>query len=46
MKRKRFSEEQIAFALRQAKSGVQVKEICRSGAEADSQSITELTGGT
>jgi len=29
MKRKRFSEEQIAFALRQADSGTTVEEICR-----------------
>lgn len=29
MKRKRFSEEQIAFALRQAESGATVEEICR-----------------
>jgi putative transposase len=29
MKRKRFSEEQIAFALRQAESGTTIDEICR-----------------
>ena len=29
MKRKRFTEEQIAFALRQADSGVAVEEIIR-----------------
>jgi putative transposase len=29
MKRKRFSEEQIAFALRQAESGTMIEEICR-----------------
>ena len=29
MKRKRFSEEQIAFALRQAESGTRIEEICR-----------------
>ena len=29
MKKKRYSEEQIAFALRQADSGVAVAEICR-----------------
>lgn len=29
MKRKRFTEEQIAFALRQAESGTTVDEICR-----------------
>lgn len=28
MKRKRFSEEQIAFALRQAESGTTIEEIC------------------
>jgi putative transposase len=29
MKRKRFSEEQIGFALRQAESGTTIEEICR-----------------
>jgi putative transposase len=29
MKRKRFSEEQIAFALRQADSGTTIEESCR-----------------
>lgn len=29
MKRKRFSEEQIAFALRPAESGTTIEEICR-----------------
>ena len=29
MKRKRFTEEQIAFALRQVESGAAVKEVCR-----------------
>ena len=29
MKKKRFTEEQIAFALRQADSGVAVAEVCR-----------------
>ena len=29
MKGKRFTEEQIAFAFRQAENGVQVVEICR-----------------
>ena len=29
MKRKRFTEEQISFALRQAESGTPVTEICR-----------------
>lgn len=29
MKRKRYSDEQIAFALRQAESGTSVEEICR-----------------
>ncbi len=31
MKRKRFTEEQIAFALRQVEGGVPVKEVCRAG---------------
>ena len=29
MKRKRFTEEQIAFALRQAEAGTTVEELCR-----------------
>lgn len=29
MKRKRFSVEQIAFALRQAESGMPIVEVCR-----------------
>ena len=29
MKRKRFTEEQIAYALRQAEDGVAVAEVCR-----------------
>ena len=29
MKRKRFTDEQIAFSLRQAESGTPVKEVCR-----------------
>ena len=29
MKRKRYSDEQIAFALRQAEGGAAVEEICR-----------------
>jgi len=29
MKKSRFTEEQIAFALRQAESGTAVEEICR-----------------
>ncbi len=29
MKRKRYTEEQIAYALRQAESGTKVVEICR-----------------
>jgi len=29
MKKSRFTEEQIAFALRQAETGTKVSEICR-----------------
>jgi putative transposase len=35
MPKKRFSEEQIAFALRQAESGTSVGEICRKMGVAD-----------
>ncbi len=35
MPKKRFSEEQIAFALRQAESGTSVVEICRKMGVAD-----------
>ena len=36
MKRSKFSEEQIAYALRQAESGTQVGDVCRQlgGSEA------------
>ena len=37
MKKKRYTEEQIAFALRQAESGVPVKEVIRK------MEITEQT---
>lgn len=37
MKRKRFKDEQIAFALRQAETGTAVKEVCRK------MGITEQT---
>ncbi|SNT42198.1 putative transposase [Tropicimonas sediminicola] len=30
MPKKRFTDEQIAFALRQAEAGMSVGEICRS----------------
>ncbi len=33
MKRSNFSEEQIAYALRQAESGTPVGDVCRSGDE-------------
>ncbi len=29
MKKSRFTEQQIAFALRQAESGTKVSEVCR-----------------
>ena len=29
MKRKRYTDEQIAYALRQAEAGTPIKEICR-----------------
>ena len=28
MKRKRYTDEQIAYALRQAESGTPIKEVC------------------
>jgi putative transposase len=43
MPKKRFSDEQIAFALRQAESGTPVGEICRQngGAEATFYHLVE-----
>jgi putative transposase len=35
MPRKRFSDEQIAFALRQAGSGTSIGEVCRKVGVAD-----------
>jgi putative transposase len=32
MKKSKFTEEQIAFALRQAESGMRVAEVCRMSA--------------
>ena len=29
MKRKRYTDEQIAYALRQAEAGTPIKEVCR-----------------
>lgn len=37
MKRKRYTEEQIGFALRQAESGTPVLEVCRK------MGVTEVT---
>ena len=37
MKRKRFTEEQIAFALRQEESGIAAREVCRK------LGVTEVT---
>ena len=34
MKKSQFTNEQIAFALRLAESGVSVEEVCRSSASA------------
>jgi putative transposase len=31
MKRSRFSDQQIAFVLRQADEGTAIAEVCRSG---------------
>ena len=35
MKKSRFSEEQVAYALRQADAGTPVKDVCRSLGIAD-----------
>jgi hypothetical protein len=40
MPKKRFSEEQIAFALRQAESGTPVGEICRKMGVADAHFLS------
>ncbi len=38
MRKSRFTEEQIAFALRQAETGTKVSEICRKIGVAESTS--------
>ena len=43
MKRKRYSEEQIAYALRQAESGTKVVEICRKMGVSEQTFYTYLT---
>ena len=43
MRGKRFTEEQIAFALKQAETGVSVAEVCRKMGIAESVSYTHLT---
>ncbi len=40
MKKSRFTEEQIAFALRQAESGAKVSEVCRKMGVAEAHSTT------
>ncbi|MBA8733833.1 transposase [Chromobacterium violaceum] len=40
MKKSKFTEEQIAFALRQSKSGTAVAEVCRKVASPKPPSTT------
>ena len=40
MKRSRYSDEQIAYALRQAESGTPVADVCRSSASAKRRSTS------
>jgi putative transposase len=40
MKRSKFTEEQIAFALKQAESGVTVAEVCRKMGISENTFIT------
>jgi len=42
MKRKRYTEEQIAYALRQAESGTKVVEICRKLGVSELRRIKQL----
>ncbi len=45
MKRKRFTEEQIAFALRQAEAGTPVEEVCRKLGVSEPTFYRRPTGG-
>lgn len=40
MQRKRYSDEQVAFALRRAESGTAVEEICRKMAVSEARRLT------
>ncbi len=44
MKKSRFTEEQIAFALRQAESGTKVSEVCRKRGVAEAHSALDNIG--
>ncbi len=43
MKKVRFTEEQIAFALRQAETGTKVSEVCRKMGVAEPTFCCKLT---
>lgn len=45
MKKKRYTEEQIAFALRQAEAGVPVKEVSRKMGIRNRLSVAPLVSG-
>ena len=42
MKKSRFTEEQIAFALRQSESGTAVEEICRKPGVSEVRRLKQL----
>ncbi len=43
MRKSRFTEQQIAFALRQAESGTKVSEVCRKMGVAEAHFVKNLT---
>lgn len=42
MKKSRFMDEQIAFALRQAEGGVPIREVCRKMGMAEVRRLKQL----
>ena len=44
MKKSRFSEQQIAFILKQAEDGTSVEEVCRKAGISQQTDLPPLTG--